>query len=164
MQTDASKSTPSPSPATAPAGAWLWSREAGNYVRVPEPRRFELHPIAETERRFHALARGERVEVAAPTFLLWAPEFYEHADRIHHRGSVVVALDAAAHDRAAELWLDGKPYVFLGDRTRALPAWLLAHLAGCAIWFTYDGASLHALRSVHLAGGLYVVDLERVVA
>src|SRR6185503_137432 len=141
MQTDASKLTPGPRPATAPAGAWLWSREAGTFVRVTAPRRFELHPIAATDRRFHALARGERVEVPAPTFLLWAPEFHEYAARIHHRGAVAVALDAATHDRAAELWFDGKPYVFLGDATQPLPPWLLAHLAGCAIWFTYDGGS-----------------------
>src|ERR1041384_1666039 len=96
--------------------------------------------------------------------VVWAAGFYEHADGIHHRGAVAVALAAATHDGAAELWLDGKPWVFLGDRTQVLPPWLLAHLAGCSIWFTYDGASLHALRSVRIVGGLYIVDLERVVA
>jgi hypothetical protein len=68
------------------------------------------------------------------------------------------------HDRAAELWLDGKRYVFLGDATYPLPAWLLVHRARCPIWFTFDGGSLHALRGVHPAGGLFIVDLERVVA
>jgi hypothetical protein len=30
------------------------------------PARFEIHEIAEVDLRFHALSRGERIEVAAP--------------------------------------------------------------------------------------------------
>src|SRR6185436_2455739 len=104
MQIDASKSTSGPSPATAPAGAWLWSREAGNFVRVPKPARFELHPIAETELRFHALARGERVEVAAPTFLLsrtrWASAWVHWVRR---RRSGVARLAIPRCSRAVKI-------------------------------------------------------------
>lgn len=160
MQTDAPKWTPGAPASTAPAGASVWSRELGRYVPVPEPRRFELHPIAETDPRFHALSRGERVAVAAaPAFLLWMPEYVEP---IRHRGMVAIALDTTTHDSAPELWLDGKPYVFL--RVGAPdPAWLLAHLAGRGAWFSYDGGSLHALRGFDVdRDGLLVVDLERV--
>src|ERR1700733_12583592 len=105
MQVDAPKLAPR---ATAPGGAWLWSRTAGGFVPVTAAR-FELHAIAETDPRFHALARGERVDVSAEAaVLLWAPD-YVSAERIRHRGSVALALDTATSDRAPELWLDGKP-------------------------------------------------------
>lgn len=39
-----------------------------------------------------------------------------------------------------------------------IPAWLGEHRSGRAVWFTYDGATLHALRDV----GVDVGDLERV--
>jgi len=159
MQADAPKTPAGP---TAPAGAWLWSRASGGFVSVT-PARFELYTIAETDPRFHALARGERVKVAALTFLLWAPD-YVPAERIRHRGPVAAALDAATHDREPELWLDGKPYVFLRIGDANPPAWLRESRSGRAVWFTYDGASLHALRGVDVDGdGRLVVDLERVV-
>jgi hypothetical protein len=164
MHLDASPKALGPSVAIAPAAAWLWSRAAGRFVPVT-PARFDLHEIAETDRRFHALARGERIEVAAPAFLLWAPASVA-AERIHHRGTIAVALDAAAawHDGAPELWLDGKPYVFARADAAAHHAWLRAHAAGRAVWFTYDGASLHVLCGVEVDGDrLLVVDLERVV-
>lgn len=160
MQADAPKLTPGSSAATA-RGAWLWSRAAGGFVQVT-PASFTLHAIVETDPRFHALVRGERVEVAAPAFLFWAPD-YVPAERIRHRGPVAAALDAATNDRAPELWLEGKPYVFLRAGDTDPPAWLGEHRSGRAVWFTYDGATLHALRDVDVdADGRLVVDLERV--
>jgi len=159
MQADAPTLPPGSSAAPAP-GAWLWSRAAGGFVQV-SPASFTLHAIA-ADPRFHALVRGERVEVAAPTFLLWAPD-YVPADRIRHRGPVAAALDASTNARAPELWLDRKPYVFLraGDADR--PAWLGEHRSGRAVWFTYDGATLYALRDVGIdTDEQLVVDLERV--
>jgi hypothetical protein len=50
---------PAPSPATARAAAGCDSRAAGGFVPVTRVR-FELRAIAETDPRFHALARGER--------------------------------------------------------------------------------------------------------
>jgi hypothetical protein len=46
-----------------------------------------------------------------------------------------------------------------------LPSRQLGHQAGRAVWFTYDDATLHALRDVgvDVAGnGRLVVDLEHV--
>lgn len=124
--------------------------------------RFELHAIAETDPRFHTLARGKRVEVASSALLLWAPD-YVPAERIRHRGPVAIALDAAASDCAPELWLAGKPYVFLRPGDANPPAWLEEHRSGRAVWFTYDGATLHALRDIDVDGdGRVVVDLERI--
>lgn len=146
-------------------GAWLWSSDAGSYVRILEPAYFPLHLIAETDPRFHALARAQRVETASTSYLLWAPA-YVPAERVHHRGWIAVALDAAAawHDGTPALWLDGKPYVFVRAETMRFHDWLDAHAAGRAVWFTYDGASLHSLLSVHVdSQGLLVVDVERVV-
>lgn len=128
-----------------------------------DPAYFRLHSIAETDRRFHALARFERVDVGTPAFLIWAPT-HVPAERLHHRGRVAVALDVAAvwHDGAPDLWLEGKPYVFL--RAEDVPAWLEARRAGRDVWFTYDGASLHSLLDASVdVDGLLVIDVERVV-
>ena len=107
---------------------------------------------------------GERVEVAAPALLLWAPR-YVSAERVQHRAAVAVELDAASawHDGAPELWLDGKPYVFLRATAVDHHAWLREHLSGRDVWFTYDGASLHSFLGVGVDDdGLLVVDIARV--
>jgi hypothetical protein len=131
-------------------------------VRSFRPGERPLERLAETDPRFHTLARGKRVEVASSALLLWAPD-YVPAERIRHRGSVAIALDAAASDCAPELWLDGKPYVFLRPGDADPTAWLGEHRSGRAVWFTYDGATLNALRGVDVdGGGRLVVDLERI--
>lgn len=145
-------------PAALP-GAWI----GGDRGFAPiEPRRFCLHPIEETDPRFRALARHERVEVApvAP-FILWGPQ-YMPSHSIHHRGLVARTLNGADAPYA-DLWIDGTAYAFLRDSPALAvhacpPAWLSGQS-----WFTYDGAELYGLVLLYaFPGGRLMLDVERV--
>lgn len=143
-------------------GTWMRTPD-GRFVPVDVPRRFGLHPIDECDRRFHALARHERVEVApVPPFLLWHPE-NARSRSLRHRGLVARALDAA-HAGYADLWIDGMPYAFLRDAPRlAVHAWPRAWTADHC-WYTYDGAELYGLVDAWAAlpGGRLILDVARV--
>ena len=142
-------------------GAWIRAPD-GRFASIV-PRRFGLHPIEETDPRFRALARHERVEVApvAP-FILWGPQ-YLPSHSIHHRGLVARTLNGADAPYA-DLWIDGTAYAFLRDSPALAvhacpPAWCEGHC-----WFTYEGAELYGLVQLWAAlpGGRLMLDIERV--
>ncbi len=159
MQTGAPKWTPGSRAATAPDGAWLWSPAAGRFVAV-EPRFFELHPIEDAARAV-ALQRGECLALGASQLLLWAPDY---APTLRHRGRIAVALEVATawYDGAPELWVAGKPYVFLRAGAVEHVAWLQTYATERPVGFTYDGASLyHLIDLSEAAEGVLVVELVR---
>jgi hypothetical protein len=142
-------------------GTWMRTPDGRRFVQVTVPRRFGLHPIEETDPRFHALARHERVDVArVPPFLLWAPE-NARSRSLRHRGLVARALDGA--HAYADLWIDGTAYAFLrGAPALAVHAWPRAWTAGHC-WFSYAGTELYGLVDVWMAsGGRLIVDVARV--
>ena len=164
MQITASPLSPSLSVAGLAALPGTWMRAPdGRFMQAMVPRRFGLHPIDETDPRFHALTRHERVDVATvPSFVLWQPEL-ARSRSIRHQGLVARALDGAQAPYA-DLCIDGTAYAFLRDApTLAVHAWPHAWTAGHC-WFSYSGAELYGLVNVWAAvpGGRLILDVARV--